>query len=1025
MRKALLAAAIAGLAIVLYAAAGYWLAPRFVRDALIERAARLGLALELGEVRTNPFSLTLSVDGARVLADGRELARAQRFGADLAWSSLWSDAWRLQAAALHEPWAEVELGPQGELNWPAARNASAGEAAEPRLAWLIEQLTVQGGALRFVDRSRAAPVEIRFEAIELRADGLSTRQGERGRYELQARTAQGGALSSEGSLALDPLSAQGKLSIADVALETVWSLAAPASEPGSGQIRGSAAYAYDGEQLVLSEVTLEGTRLAHAGVELSQLVLRAPRIALPVEAPFEASATARVAPEGTIHASGRIGIAPFSADLQAQAEGLPLAQANPWLPEDAGVQVASGRLDADGRLAIEAQGARYEGALALREARLEERGSGELLVAWDNLETGQAALSFAPFRAELGEVLAQAPTGRLVLDGTGGEARSEARPPVSVERLRVERGALQLSHPEVALAVRDIEGEVAGFSTTQDEPARIELRNANVVLPDEEPIPVRASGTIATQPFAAALQVHAEGVPLAQANRWLPESVALNIVSGRLAVDGQVVWDEAGARYEGSLAVRDARIEERASGDLLLAWESLRTDEAALSLDPFRAQLGEVVARAPAGRLVIEETGQLNFAAVVSSDKKGADDAPKTQVAVRRLRIENGTLDFADRSLENDFAVTVAELSGTVTGFSTEPGNPARVQLSGRVGDYGAARIGGTVNLDQPTSLTNIRANFRNLDLAALTPYVVRFAGYRVESGRVSAELRYRVRQGRLVGENDLTFEKLQLGDKVRGAGVRDLPLELVVALLADAKGRINLDIPVSGDLNDPQFDFGGLIARALGNVVGKIASAPFRVLAGVFGKGGENLDRVAFAPGSASLTPPAEETVAQVAKALAERPRLDIAVQGGYDPQADLEALRRDTARRAIAQRAGVEGRGPLDFTDPKVLQAAERLYLERVGNRLQMLELREKEPRYPRALLQALAGTLQVDAQSVETLARARAETVRAALLSHGVEPSRVRLDAPDSREAGKEGVPTVLALDTGRSAAAGGTR
>jgi hypothetical protein len=436
------------------------------------------------------------------------------------------------------------------------------------------------------------------------------------------------------------------------------------------------------------------------------------------------------------------------------------------------------------------------------------------------------------------------------------------------------------------------------------------------------------------------------------------------------------------------------------------------------------------VARAPAGRLVIEEDGQLNFAAVFNDHNKEAageekaGDAP-ARVAVRRLRIEHGTLDFADRSLDNDFAVTIRELSGTVTGISTEPGDPARLQLEGRVQEYGSARIRGVVDLDAPKSLTNVRATLRNVDLAALTPYVVRFAGYRVESGRLAAELRYRVSDGRLVGQNALTFEKLQLGEKVQSAGARDLPLELAVALLADAQGRINLDIPVSGNLNDPQFDFGGLIARALGNVVGKIASAPFRILAGVFGKGGEDLDRVAFTPGSATLTPPEEQTVALVAKALADRPRLNVAVQGGYDPQADVEALRRDTARRAIAQRAGVDGQGPLDLSDPKVLQAAERLYLQRVGNRLQMLELREKEPRYARALLQALAETMEVDAKSAETLARARAETVRAELLSHGVDPARVRLDAPDSREAGKEGVPTVLAVDAGGGAAAGGTR
>jgi outer membrane protein OmpA-like peptidoglycan-associated protein len=300
----------------------------------------------------------------------------------------------------------------------------------------------------------------------------------------------------------------------------------------------------------------------------------------------------------------------------------------------------------------------------------------------------------------------------------------------------------------------------------------------------------------------------------------------------------------------------------------------------------------------------------------------------------------------------------------------------------------------------------------------------VRFAGYRVESGRLSAELRYRVREGRLVGQNALTFEELQLGEKVQGAGVRDLPLELAVALLADAQGRINLDIPVSGNLNDPQFDFGGLVARALGNVIGKIVSAPFRVLASAFGKDGDDLDRVSFEPGSAALSPPAEQSVAQVAKVLRERPRLSLTVQGGYDPQADLRALRRDAVRREIARRAGREGEGPLDFGDPKVLQAAERLYLERVGNRLQMLALRDSEPRYARALVEQLAAETPVQPDTAQTLARARAENVRAELLAQGVDPSRVRLEAPATREAGKEGVPTVLALDTEGGAAAGAT-
>jgi hypothetical protein len=1034
MRKALLAAAIAGLAIVLYAAAGYWLAPRFVHDALVERAGRLGLALELDAVRTDPFALEVTLDGVRVLSGGRELARAQRFAADLGWASLWGDAWVVQQAALHEPSVELALGRQGDLNWPVPQRG--GERNQPQqLPLVIQQLAVNGGALHFVDRSRAAPVELRLQAIGLRVEGLSTQQGAKAHYELSARSADGGSVSAQGNLSLDPVSSQGKLTLSAVPLATVWSLVAPASEPGSGQAHGAAAYAYDGEKLVLSDASLEGARVAHSGVALSSIALRSPRIVLPSEEGFRVSGDAALAPEGRLSASGTLAVAPFSADLQVELAGLPLAQAQPWLPEDVAVSIASGALSANGRARVQPGEASYEGALSVRGARFEERGSDELLLAWEILETDQASVSFAPFGVELGEVVAQSPSGRLVLgedeqseekEENEQKAEKEAMPRIAVQKLRVENGTLHFAHRSLEKAlqatVREVQGTVEGFSTAERGPARVAL-SAQVALPSGESFPASAKGAVAMQPFSADLQVALERAPLAQANRWIPESVAVTIASGALSVDGRLRVSPQRTSYEGAVAVRDARFEERGSGQLLLGWKDLATKQATLSLDPFRAELGEVVAQAPAGRLVIEEGGRLNFAALFKGrDEKKQQGAPP-RVAVRRLRIENGTLDFADRSLDNDFAVTIRELSGAVTGFSSEPGNPARVQLAGRVEQYGSARIRGTIDLDAPKSLTNVVATFRNLPLAQLTPYIVRFAGYRVKSGRVSAELRYRVRDARLAGQNELTFEELQLGEKVQGAGAKDLPLELAVALLADSKGRINLDIPVSGDLNDPQFDLGGLVARALGNAIGKIVSAPFRVLAAAFGKGGEELDRVAFAPGSAELTPPAEENVAQVAGALGQRPRLGVTVQGGYDPQSDLEALRRDAVRREIAQRAGVAGKGPLDFGDPKVLQAAERLYLSRVGNRLEMLALRNSEPRYGRALLQKLAGQTPVQPQAAETLARARAETVRAALLAQGIDASRIRLDAPATRDAAKEGVPTVLALEAGGGAAAAG--
>jgi hypothetical protein len=340
------------------------------------------------------------------------------------------------------------------------------------------------------------------------------------------------------------------------------------------------------------------------------------------------------------------------------------------------------------------------------------------------------------------------------------------------------------------------------------------------------------------------------------------------------------------------------------------------------------------------------------------------------------------------------------------------------------VAKYGSARIRGTLNLQQPKALANLTATFRNLDLAAFTPYAAKFAGYRIDSGRLSAELRYQVRDGRLTGSNQLTIEQMQLGAKVESASASEVPLELAVALLSDSKGRIDLDIPVIGNLNDPQFDFGGLIAKAIGNVIGKLASAPFRALGALFGGEQKDLGQVRFEPGSAALTPPQEENVAQVAKALGERPQLGVAVRGGYDPETDLPALRADAVRREISRRARYEAEKPLDFQDPKVLHAAENLYLERVGNRLELQKLRESEPRYGRALIEKLSAARQVEPGRAEALARTRAETVREALLEGGVDPSRVRLEAPTSEPAGKEGVPTALSLGRGGEASTGAT-
>ncbi|HEV3009462.1 MAG TPA: DUF748 domain-containing protein [Burkholderiales bacterium] len=574
----------------------------------------------------------------------------------------------------------------------------------------------------------------------------------------------------------------------------------------------------------------------------------------------------------------------------------------------------------------------------------------------------------------------------------------------------VSRGALSLA----PLALHEVLVEGNGLAWAGVELPQATLEAPKVPIPPSEPVAVSlrasvapqgriaAQGSFNPQSLRADLEVEFDALPLAPAQRWLPVKVASGTLSGK----GELRIGKTTA-YEGVAAVHGLRLEERDSGALLLALQHAETGSLKLALAPARIEIGELLARAPEGRLVIAQDGSVNFAAAVP---KGDGQGEPVRIALERLRIEKGTLHFADHSLANAFEVTIRELSGSITSLGNASSEPARIRLAGRVQPYGSARIRGTIDLGAPTKLANVTANLRNLQLEAFNPYIAKFAGYRIESGRLSAQLRYALRDGRLVGNNELVFERIQLGEKLESKGRFDLPLELAVALLADAEGRIDLAIPVRGNLNDPQFDLGALTARALGNVLKKVVSAPFRAIGALFDRD-RDPGAVPFDPGSALLTPPAEEGIAEVAKALEQRPRLAIQVHGGYDLTRDPEALRLLAARHALSRAAGVKG--ALDLSDPKVVRAAERLYLKRVGDRAGLAALRKSESRYGRALLQSLAAAMPADAAAIQALAQARAEAVRAALLDHGVDPARVRIAAEVENEAEAEGVPTELSL------------
>jgi hypothetical protein len=309
---------------------------------------------------------------------------------------------------------------------------------------------------------------------------------------------------------------------------------------------------------------------------------------------------------------------------------------------------------------------------------------------------------------------------------------------------------------------------------------------------------------------------------------------------------------------------------------------------------------------------------------------------PAFRVAIERVRIENSEMDFADYSLALPFGTRIHSLKGAFNGITTQPGALAELEIDGQVDEFGLARAVGQVDLFNPTGFMDIKTVFRNVEMTNLTPYSATFAGRKIASGKLSLDLEYKIKARQLLGENQIIMDKLVLGERVESPTAMNLPLDLAIAILQDSDGKIDLGLPVSGSLDDPQFSYGRIIWKAIGNILTKIVTAPFRALGALFGGGGEKLEKLAFEAGEDALTPPEKEKFKQISQILNKRPGLALSIYGVWSTEVDRPVLKENQLRRAVAEKMGIklapgEDAGPISTANPKSRTALEALYAQR----------------------------------------------------------------------------------------------
>lgn len=446
----------------------------------------------------------------------------------------------------------------------------------------------------------------------------------------------------------------------------------------------------------------------------------------------------------------------------------------------------------------------------------------------------------------------------------------------------------------------------------------------------------------------AKTQITLDRFSLVQLQPYLSEFAALKLqsalLSTHLAVDYQQATPTPKVRVTGDANLANLDLPQSRDGKKFLAWGNLSTQGIDFSLTPDKLTIRELKLVEPDSVIAIHEDKSSNISDIILPRKTAA--APPAQathgsgkrqpdfpISIGRILVEKGKVDFSDASLVLPFATRVHDFGGSIAGFALTPQSRMTLQLAGKVDEFGETRVDGSLSPMDIKQFSDINVMFRNVTMSSLSPYSATFAGRRIESGKLNLDLQYQIENHQLKSQNKITLEQFKLGAQVESPNATSLPLDLAIALLTDADGKIQASVPVEGTLDDPKFAYGTVVWDAFTTLIKNAAMAPFKALASLVGSGDGDPGTVAFDAGRSDIPPPEREKLQKLAASLAGKAQLKLTIHGGIDAKADATALKALAVRRLVANQLDIELK-PGELPDPvNIGDAASQRVLEKLA--------------------------------------------------------------------------------------------
>ena len=818
-------------ALALYSLLGFLILPGIaLRVANQQLANYATVPAHLQRIELNPFSLEVTLWGLIIGEPGKEQVGFDRLYANLQIDSLWTKALHLSDIELDKPKSEILFAKDGKLNLlglfnvPPSEPTPADPDAKP-FPLRIDNIKLAGGVVHFEDMRPSEPIEFLYNDLSFELKNLSTLPEDSADMTLVAIGPAGGRIDWTGNFSLIPFTSEGTLKVTDGQMKSFWP------------------YVRDAVPLVLENgVVSLSTEYKLNLSKQTELLLNNVAVSI---APF-----AIKAPDGRPLARlERLDVSETSLDLAKQ-------------------QVVVGKIRSN----------KLETWAALE-------ADGQL--DWQKLFASQPSKPAAKAAAEPAETPAAA-------DSPKPEPSAPSKPwQVLVKDVQLRNYTVHLAdrsaQPAVALDITPLNVDLQDFDSLNGSPFKLKLDSG---LGKQGKI--SADGTVNLAPVNAQLNVKTQDVDLRVAQSYINPFIRLELRSGMLGSDLKV-----NLKSTEPLALS---VTGRAQIDQLHTLDTLKTRDflkwQQVVVDGINYQHGDSLSidkvnlLQPYVRFMINDDRTTNVDDLLipqpaDSGAKPAGAKPPGKdkplgIHIGAIAINDGSANFADFSLTPNFATAVQQLNGQIGTIDSRQAKPASVDIKGKVDRYAPVTIKGAVNPFDPMASLDIATSFKRVELTTLTPYSGKFAGYRIRKGRLNLDLHYLITKGQLKAENKVVVEQLQLGEKVDSPDAVSLPLKLAIALLKDVDGKISIELPVTGDLNNPQFSVMPIVWQTLRNLIVKAAAAPFKMIGGlVSGGGSEDLGTVSFAPGSSDLSKDAEAALVKLSQALKERPALRLEIEG------------------------------------------------------------------------------------------------------------------------------------------------